>query len=160
MSTRPAPEIRLAISRERIRLALCAPPSVPTPNSKAPGAGWLDALLAEPGTGLVLEALGLWWARHPMHSIGTQWAQTFRTALTPMAQRNPAALILAAFAVGGLIALAKPWRWISAPQAFAGALPQVLVNLVAQVPPATWLKGLDALLRSGLSPEVPEQKGP
>jgi hypothetical protein len=123
----------LAISRERLRLALHAP----RPPSKAHGTdglGWLNALQSEPCTRLVREALG------------------------PIAQRNPLGLMLVAFAAGGLIALTKPWRWIPLPAILAGVLPEILAKLMAQAPPSTWLDALEALIRRSGSTEDPSPK--
>jgi hypothetical protein len=124
-SPRP-PELRLVISRERLRVAL----QVPGPPSKVSGSsGWLNVLQSVPCTRLVLEAL------------------------TPIAQRNPLGLMLTALAAGALLTWAKPWRWSPLSGIVAGVLPEILAKLVAQVPPSTWLDGLDALFRRNVAPE-------
>jgi hypothetical protein len=135
-----------------MRVAMRAHPG-PSPHAaNTVGWSWLEKLQSEPGTRVMLDALRLWWQQYPLRTVGTQVAQSVRNVLTPIAQRNPLGLVVAAFAVGGLLTLAKPWRWISVPAVLAGALPQVLAKMAAQVPPSSWFDGLDALLRRSAQP--------
>lgn len=146
------PEIRLALSRERIRLALRAldahkassNPTSPSSSTASPspfasvlsallGGGWREVLQSEP---LV----------------------SARARLATLAQRHPLGLVLAALAAGGVLALAKPWRWFSVPPLLAAILPQMLGSLAAQVPPATWISALDALLERGSAPTAQASK--
>jgi hypothetical protein len=144
------PQARLALSRERMRLAMRSPTKPQAHAANTLGLNWLQTLKSEPGTRIVLDALCLWWEQYPLRTIGTQLAQSFRTVLAPMAQRNPLGLVLVALVAGGLLTWVKPWRWMALPTILAGVLQQVIVKLVDQVPPSTWLDGLDALLRRGL----------
>jgi hypothetical protein len=149
VSTNLPPEERLALTRARMRLALHSEPKAHAHASSATGPGWMDALKSEPVAGIVLEALRQWWQQHPLRTAGTLVAQAVQSTLAPVAQRNPVALVLAAFVVGGLLALAKPWRWIPVSAIFVGVVPQILAKWVAQVPTSTWMSGLDAFLRQG-----------
>jgi hypothetical protein len=158
MSAGQSPQDRLALSRERLHLAMRTPPKPPINPTSSLGWRWLEALQSEPGIRVVMEALRLWWEQYPLRTVATQVAQSASAALTPMAQRNPLGLMLVALVAGGLLTLARPWRWISLPAIFAGVLPQILVKLVTQVPPSTWLERLDALLRHGSEPQDTAQK--
>jgi hypothetical protein len=60
-----------------------------------------------------------------------------RAALMPIAQRSPVGLVLVAFAAGGLLVAAKPWRWNALATMVAGAVPQVLNRWMAQVQSVT-----------------------
>lgn len=137
-----APQQRLALTRERLRLALQTPPA-PSGGARASGSG----------THVVLDALRLWWQQYPLRAVGERAADLIRSVVAPVAQAHPLGLVLGALAVGGLLVLVKPWRWISLPAMVASVLPQILPKILAEMPTSTWLDGLDALLRSGYKPK-------
>lgn len=56
--------------------------------------------------------------------------QVAQLALQPMAQQHPFKLVAGAAAVGGLLVLARPWRWASLPPALTGLLLPLLSELV------------------------------
>ena len=125
---------KLAQSRERLRLALSA--SAGTTHSAANGAssqpwpGWLGRLINLPAARLVLEALRLWWGRHPLRVVGTVAFDATKTLVQPLARQHPLALVLAAAVVGATLRWTRPWRWLLRPGAvtavLAGLLPQLL----------------------------------
>jgi MFS family permease len=128
--------------------------------SAAPGAATitkdgslLEKLKSEPAASVALEALRRWWEQYPLQTAAKELTQSLRAVLVPIAQRNPLGLVLAAFLAGGLVTLAKPWRWMSLQGIFLGALPQILAKVVAQVPVATWLDRGDASQRPGTERE-------
>ena len=136
---------RLALSRERMRLALRGAPPTPGGGSGAPegsGSSWLDRLKSLPGAGLLAYAVGRWWAQHPLRAAGQEVAASAKAALEPLAQRHPYALMLAALSLGGLLVWSRPWRWALTSSILAGLLPQCLSAMTkppptAAQPPAT-----------------------
>ena len=117
---------RLAASRARL-LAEFSPPV-------EPGTGGLDAQ-GQPQTGLwphPLRALwrrgrralkawpvadlgaGLvqdWWRRHPWRSTGEALFETARNNMLPLVKRHPLSALLGAATLGGLLVMARAWRW-------------------------------------------------
>jgi hypothetical protein len=129
------PSARLAQSREQLRLSLnpsAAPPAA-AGASGASKAHWFDELRALPGVSLVTGVVGQWWARHPLRVAGTLAAVAATAAIRPIAQRHPWAVLGGAFAVGALVAVARPWRWSKA-ALWTGLLPQLLLATVKAVP--------------------------
>jgi hypothetical protein len=55
-------------------------------------------------------------------------AQAATVLVQPIARRHPYALVLGAAVAGGLLMLARPWRWISTPALLAGLLPQIMAE--------------------------------
>jgi hypothetical protein len=135
---------RLALSRSRLQLALQQWQSGQEPASTADSSGpaWLDALRAEPGTRVLLDALGLWWRQQPWHQTSAVLAASARQLLRPLAQHNPVLLVLGAAVLGGALVLFKPWRWLSVSALAAGLLPQLLPKLVALLRPLSWVEML------------------
>jgi hypothetical protein len=132
------PVQRLALSRERLRLALRAEAA----ERAAPG--WLNQLRALPGAEILL-ALGRYAA----------------TLLQPMAQRHPLRLVLAALVVGGLAAWSRPWRWLPKLALVAGLLPQLLAAAgLNPGPGSNWVELLLALLQKRAAPTPPPSPSP
>lgn len=126
MSHDPTPADRLALSRERLRLAMRdAPPHARATEGRATGGGadWLAALKSSPGGSVVIEAVGRWWAQHPLRLFGMVAADAANALVKTAAQRQPLGLVLAALVLGGAFAWSRPWRWILTPALFAGLLP-------------------------------------
>lgn len=134
---------RLVHSRERMRVALRGTPASPDAAAHS-SIHWLESLKALAGAGLVIEALSQWWAGHPLRVAGQGIASAAKAVIQPLAQRHPMALVLGAFAVGGLLAWSRPWRWPLGSGLLAGLLPQLLSRLLqpapaaAQRPTAPW----------------------
>jgi hypothetical protein len=143
----------LAQSRERIRRAIRAPSAASGAAGSTKDSGLQEKLKSEPATSVALEALRRWWEQYPLQAAAKELTQSLRTVLVPIAQRNPLGLVLAAFVAGGLITLAKPWRWMSLQAIVLGALPQVLSKVVSQVSVATWLDRGAAPRRPGTERE-------
>ncbi len=134
---------RLALSRERLRQSLrdlsAAPGVAPGQRASGSGVAWLGGGLASiPGASLVIEALSQWWSQHPLRMAGTLLADTAKTVLRPVAQRNPLGLVLGAAALGALLVWSRPWRWIFRPALFAGLLPQLFSTTAAHLRPLPW----------------------
>ncbi len=55
-------------------------------------------------------------------------------ALQPTADQHPYGLVLGAAAVGGLIVLTRPWRWISTTGLLAGCLPEIMSVAMKYLP--------------------------
>lgn len=99
----PTPGERLALSRERLRVAM-QPRQAPA--SSLPMAGVLELLkTAAPSASLLIDAFGAWWAHSPLRSLDGVAA-----AVRPLAQRRPLQLAGVALAAGLLIAWIRPWR--------------------------------------------------
>lgn len=122
---------RLTQSRERLRLAIHARTS-PSKTSPHPpesvaafASDWLSSVKAIPGANLLLEFVEDWWSKQPLHMAFTQLAKAANGALRPVSQKHPYALVFGAAAVGALLVLARPWRWISTSALVAGLVPAI-----------------------------------
>ncbi len=126
---------RLERSRERLRQTMRADAQPASQGTGAQGLfsnfEWLNALKASPGARILLDALGAWWSHHPLHRNGLMFADVAKTFVTPLAQRNPVALIAGSVVLGGLFAWSRPWRWLLKPALFAGLMPQLISKVMA-----------------------------
>lgn len=129
MSAVLGPEERLALSRERLRLALQGAGGNP-PSTDSPGVSWLGSLAAIPGAGALIAAATRWWAQHRLRIVGKAVSDTAKAVVQPLARRHPLALVLGALLVGGLLVWTRPWRWFLTPALFAGLLPRLLSALL------------------------------
>jgi hypothetical protein len=129
------PVERLAVSREHLRVALGGEqgrsgadnvdPSAEAPTDPGRKTGFED-LRSLPGARLVIEAIGLWWNRHPLRATSLLAAEAAKAVVAPLAQRHPLLLVAGALVAGGLLARSRPWRWGFGSALFAGMLPQLL----------------------------------
>ena len=149
----PDPLTRLAVSRSRLRVELQAWQHAQKPATKSMQPSWLDALRAEPGTRVLLDALRLWWARQSWHQTTATLAASLSELMHPLAARNPLMLVLGAAALGSALVLIKPWRWLSLSTIAAGLLPQLLPKLLALLRPLSWVDMLDSWLQTISEPE-------
>ena len=103
---------RLVLSRRRLREALHTQQAPPpdTGASSGPLAVLLDSLGAVPGAAVVIDAVRDWWLRNPLRAVLGVAADAATSALAPLAQRHPVALVAGAVLVGGLFAWSRPWR--------------------------------------------------
>jgi len=122
------PGERLALSRERLRMAIAknaadppSPLSVLFPGSS----GLLDLLKTLlPGTGDIMDALGTWWNQAP---------------LRPLAQRHPVALVTGALLAGAVLAWTRPWRWLFRPTLLSTVGPALLTSLLTSAAVQSWV---------------------
>ena len=142
------PLTRLAVSRSRLRLQMQQWQSQQIPDAHSADQTWLDALRAEPGTRVLLNALQLWWAQQPWHQASAALAASMGQLLRPLAQRSPLLLVAGAAALGGALVLLKPWRLLSLTTLAAGLLPQLLPKLLALLRPLSWIDMLNGWLQS------------
>ncbi len=147
---------RLALSRERLRGALQdLSPAPDVPGDKGPSV-LMTALLAIPGVNIVVDAVRSWWIQHPLHLATLVAGNTARSAMGPIARRNPFALILAAAAVGGLLFWIKPWRGLLKPALLAGIIPHLVSRAMEHVPLESWMAAASTFaserMRSGGRP--------
>lgn len=150
----PSPTERLAVSREHLRLALQAQGGPGAPgagdarsSTDRAGLAGLAGLQSLPAVGVVIEALGLWWDRHPLRATGRLAAEAAKVVIAPLAQRHPLWLVGGAFALGGLVAWTRPWRWGLKSALFAGLLPQLLVTSLAH-----WQRHVDTTAQASVRP--------
>ncbi|HEY0819725.1 MAG TPA: hypothetical protein VGD46_13160 [Rhizobacter sp.] len=134
---------RLTLSRQRLRVALheLAPPDEATGEPKEPSV-LMTALMAIPGVQTLVESVRGWWAQHPLHLATLVAGSTARSAMRPIAGRNPFGLVLAAAAVGGLLYWIKPWRGLLRPALLAGIVPHLVSRIMAQVPVESWMEAV------------------
>ena len=134
---------RLALSRERLRQALRHPSAAtgaaPMQRASGSASAWLESLASIPGANVVIEAVSRWWSQHPLRMAGTVLADTAKTVLQPVAQRNPLGLVVGAAVLGALLVWSRPWRWISRPALFTGLLPQLFSTTASHLRPLPWL---------------------
>jgi hypothetical protein len=147
------PQTRLAVSRSRLRLHLQQWQSQQAPDAPNPQQTWLDALRAEPGTRVLLNALQLWWAQQPWHQASAAFAASVGQLLRPLAQRSPLLLVVGAAALGSALVLLKPWRWLSLSTLAAGLLPQLLPKLLALLRPLSWIDMLNGWIQTASKSE-------
>lgn len=117
MSAQPSACEHLAQSRERLRQVLVqtqAPPQVDalgTPG--APPRPWLHALKTTPEAGFLINLLQAWWQKQPFAVAMTLVARATNGVLQPVAQKHPYRLVMGAAAIGAVLVLVRPWRWLS-----------------------------------------------
>jgi hypothetical protein len=153
----PDPQLRLALSRKHLSLALhqLRAEQIQAAAQHSAHPAWWDALRAEPGTRLLLDTLTAWWVQQPWHQTTALLAASAKQLLRPLAQRKPVALVLAATALGAVLVLLKPWRWISVPALAAGLLPPLMVKLFHQLQPLSWVQVLNSWLQARSQAEPP-----
>lgn len=135
MSHAAAASARLALSRERLRLALqglSAAQGDPTGRrTDAAAVQWLESVMSIPGASVVFDALRRWWARHPLRLASLLAADATKAVVQPLAQRHPLGLVFGALLLGAAIAWSRPWRWLVKPALLAGLLPQLFTRALA-----------------------------
>ena len=132
---------RLALSRDRLRremLKRSAPKRLAADGSETHPT-LQERLKSLPVVGVLFEALASWWSNHPLNAVSSVAVGAARTAIEPMAQRNPIALMVLALVFGGALVATRPWRWLLKPALFAGLVPQLVSKLAAQVPLESWM---------------------
>ncbi|WP_088283122.1 hypothetical protein [Ideonella sp. A 288] len=146
MTDLPSPVDRLARSREHLRAALRQASGIGAEESDPPSneqdSAWRQGLHSLPGGEAVAEAVGAWWAKHPMRIAVEVLAEALQSLLRPVAQRHPVGLVLGAMLTGALLAWGRPWRWILTPTLLATLLPQLFAKVTAKVTSAGWLSVL------------------
>lgn len=139
------PVERLALSRERLRVAMAHNAATRASGRAAPGAGLLDILKTTlPGANVWIDTLGptlkQWWTRHPLHSSGVLAGDVVRTVLRPMAQRHPVALVTGAVVLGAVLIWSRPWRWAFQPRNLLPTLgPALLSSVLASAAVQSWI---------------------
>jgi hypothetical protein len=134
---------RLALSREHLRTAMLPVPKAARGRGRGPtalAANLLDKAQAMPGVSFFTDTVRAWWEKHPLHTASVVAAEASRKFAAPLAQRNPMGLILGAVAVGAVLALVRPWRWMLRPALFAGLVPALVSRAVKELP-------VDSLIR-------------
>lgn len=147
---------RLTLSRDRLRremLKRSAPKRVAADGSE-PHPTLQDRLKSLPVVGVLVEALASWWSNHPLNAVSTVAVGAARTAIEPMAQRNPLALMVLAVVFGGALVATRPWRWLLKPALFAGLVPQLVSKLMAQVPFESWMGFVSNLSKPHAAPRA------
>ena len=128
MNTILTPVERLALSRERLRLALAEDarqPESPIAALLTGGSGVMDVLKAVmPAAGEVLEALA------------TRWEHT---NLRPFLERNPLALVAGATVAGIAVAWVRPWRWLFRTPVLGTVGPALLTSVLASGHVQEWI---------------------
>lgn len=145
---------RLALSRQRVRLAL-AVQKTGGDAAASPARGGLDALSAIPGLGALIDTVRGWWTKHPLRPVLLLAMQATQTTVAPIAQRHPLLLVTAALVAGGLFAWSRPWRWLLSPALLAGLMPQLFATAMARVPGPAWLGVLASLVKERPPPAAP-----
>jgi hypothetical protein len=149
----PSAADRLELSRARLRLALLEI-AHPAPKAslldqlpgmtdlKTKAMHWLSTL---PGAALVLDSLDSWWQQHPLRTAGAVAREAGEQVLAPVARRNPYAFVLGAAALGAVVVLTKPWRWLLRPALFVGLVPQIASHAMRRMPIDTWIRMASSL---------------
>ena len=132
---------RLALSRDRLRREMLqrSAPKRLAADGNAVHPSLQDRLKSLPLVGVLFEGLASWWSNHPLNAVSAVALGAARSAVEPMAQRNPVALMVVALVLGGALVATRPWRWLLKPALFAGLVPQLVSKLAAQVPLESWM---------------------
>lgn len=108
---------RLAQSRERLRQALAqVAPRAPAELHGTPGSPalpWLSHLKTTTETRFLVDLMQAWWQKQPLGPAMTLVVPAVSAMLQPTAQRHPYRLVAGAAAVGAVLVLVRPWRWLS-----------------------------------------------
>ncbi|HZN87008.1 MAG TPA: hypothetical protein VFB53_09525 [Burkholderiales bacterium] len=126
---------RRGASRERMEAAMAA--------GEQPALA--DRLRHAPVIGVLIDALGAWWADHPLQPAVVIAQGVVNRRITPVVRRHPVPILLGAFLVGVLLVRLRPWRWIAKPALFAGLGSQLVSRVVSAVPMDKVLAALGAL---------------
>ncbi len=143
---------RLNLSRACIRQ--CMQDSMRSENSarqrRATGqsAHWLDGLKSVPGGAVLIHAMNIWWSKQPLRAVASAAADAVKAVLQPTARRHPWALVAGAFALGGLLAWSRPWRWVSKPVVLSGLLVPLLSKVISNMPSGIWAEAFNSLVRN------------
>jgi hypothetical protein len=165
------PRERLALTRAQLHSALLRARSPAPPPASA---GWreaapaaaalLDQLKTLPGMAMVLEALGHWWAQHPLRSVSLLTSGALKAALQPLAQRNPYLLAGTALVLGALLAWSRPWRLARNSGLLGGLLnglgSALVAAAMARVPLQAWFSSLLAALTQQLQEAASAKPAP
>jgi hypothetical protein len=111
------------------------------------GAHWLDSLKSVPGGDVIIHALNIWWAKQPLRAVAMAAADAANAVLQPVAKRHSLALIVGAFALGGVLAWSRPWRWVSKPVVLSGLLAPLLSKVISSMPSGIWAEAFNAFMR-------------
>lgn len=146
------PAERLNLSRARIRQnmdeSLRLQSIARQRRDSGSGAHWLDGLKSIPGGSLLIDAVDLWWSKQPLRAVAKAAVGGVKAVLQPVAQRHPLALVACAFALGGVIALSRPWRWVSKPIVLTGLLAPLLSKVVSSMPSGIWAEAFNSWVRN------------
>jgi hypothetical protein len=93
--------------------------------------GWMAGVREMPGADVMIQALQTWWKQHPLRATSASVWNIAKTAIQPVAQRHPAALMAAAVAVGAVVAVTRPWRWLFQPAMLAAVMPHIVNSILA-----------------------------
>jgi len=149
---------RLALSREQLRAAMLPKPKTTDSGHSGGIAAYAskltDRVKEVPGANVLLDAVQVWWAKHPLHTAGLVAAEASRKFAAPIAERRPMTLIFGAVLLGAILALSRPWRWLLRPALFAGLVPALIARAMKELP-------VDSLLRMfGSGPDRSAVKTP
>ncbi|MBK9574662.1 MAG: hypothetical protein IPO43_19055 [Rhodoferax sp.] len=125
-----AASARLEVSRERLRQAMQGRRAATDGSGNQAGAGpsglaWLDSFETLPGISIVTDVLRRWWEQHPMRVPALLAGEALYAVALPLARRHPLGLVLGAAALGALVVVIRPWRWLAVPTPASGVLPQL-----------------------------------
>ncbi len=151
---------RIELSRARLRLAMTPPPAPARSQQARP---WLDRMRTLPILEDVLASLRHWWSAHPLRPVGLVAGEAAGAVMRPVALRHPYALVLGAAVAGGVLAWARPWRWLLRSTLFAGLVPQLASRVASSLPLESWMTTVGAMMSAppkrraaAAPPPVPE----
>ena len=158
---RPSAAERLTASRERIREWMIEADGRRERRHRAEAAAAegrkppiADRLRDIPVLGLILEAISVWWSRHPLHGVAGIAQGAARDRLGPLVHRHPLATMAGAFVAGMLLVRLKPWRRLAKSAVVAGVAGKLISRTIAAIPLEALLGVLMA--RRAAEPPPPE----
>lgn len=112
------------------------------PSEPGASSGLSEALKRIPGLDIVGDAVGRWWAQHPLRSASLLAVGAANAVVKPLASRHPIALMAGMAVIGALLVFKRPWRLLLTPTLFVGLVPQLLTSFAQQMPLEAWLAAL------------------
>lgn len=160
---------RLALSRERLRLAMrsgggthtergnVAPEGSSNPDAAREGSwpSWLSRLGETPGLGILIEVVRQRWQRHPVRLAAQVAGDLAEGWIQPVAREHPIRLVLGALVVGGLVAWARPWRLLPRTSRWSLLVLPIVSQAAALVPLDSLLLALTSFAQQSVRRDPP-----
>jgi len=161
---------RLALSRERLRLAMrqdggadgsvdrsastqSADSADPTREGSWPN--WLNRMRESPALEVLFEVIRQRWQRHPLRLAAQVAGDLADGWIKPVAREHPIRLVVGALVVGAVVAWARPWRLLPSPARWSVLAMPIVSKAVALVPLESLLLALTSFAQQSIRRDPP-----